>query len=166
MAVLTTADDTSDVRSTLNNLIETLKDGEEGFRSSAEELTDDDIRVQFRNLANQRASFARELQSEVTAIGGEPASSGSTAGAIHRGWIGLKAALTGNGDHAILAEAERGEDSTIKNYRDALSKDLPSDIRDAIDRQFHQIGIAHNQVRALRDGTLLESAAGGAPRTY
>ena len=160
------ANDTSDIRSTLNGLIETLKDGEEGFRSSAQKLTNDEIRVQFQSLANQRASFARELQSEVTAIGGEPASSGSTAGAIHRGWIGLKSALTGNEDHAILAEAERGEDSAVKNYRDALSKDLPSDIRDVIERQFREITIAHNQVRALRDGTRLESATGGAPRTY
>jgi uncharacterized protein (TIGR02284 family) len=160
------ANDTSDIRSTLNDLIETLKDGEEGFRSSAEKLTSPEIRAQFQSLANQRASFARELQCEVTAIGGEPASSGSTAGAIHRGWIGLKAALTGADDHAVLAEAERGEDSTVKNYRDALAKDLPSDIRDVIDRQFRQVTIAHNQVRALRDGTRPESATGGAPRAY
>ena len=69
------ANDTSDIRSTLNGLIETLKDGEEGFRSSAQKLTNDEIRVQFQSLANQRACFALELQSEVTAIGGEPASS-------------------------------------------------------------------------------------------
>jgi uncharacterized protein (TIGR02284 family) len=160
------ATDTSDIRSTLNDLIETLKDGEEGFRSSSEKVTNPEIRAELLNLANQRASFARELQSEVTAIGGEPASSGSTSGAIHRGWIGLKAALTGNDDHAILAEAERGEDSAVKNYRDALSKDLPSDIREVIDRQFRQVAIAHNQVRALRDGTRVEKASDAAPRTY
>ena len=147
------ANDTGEIRTTMNDLIETLKDGEEGFRTSAEKLTDSALRTQFQSLANQRASFARELQSEVAAIGGEPATSGSTSGAIHRGWIGLKSALTGNDDHAILSEAERGEDSAVKNYLDALSKDLPTDIHSVIERQYQEIMNSHNQVRALRDGS-------------
>ena len=65
----------------------------------------------FLKLYLQRSEFAGELQAEVTRIGGEPATSGSTAGAIHRGWIGLKTALAADTDHAILEEAERGEDA-------------------------------------------------------
>jgi len=146
------ANDTSDIRSTLNDLIQTLKDGEEGFRTSAEKLKGPSLRTQFQQFASERARAASELQNEVAKIGGEPEHSGSTSGALHRGWIGLKSALTGDDDHAILAEAERGEDVAVKNYRDALSKDLPSDIRNVIDRQYRQIQQAHNTVRALRDG--------------
>ncbi len=145
------ANDIGDIRSTLNGLIETLKDGEEGFRTSADKLKDPAIAAEFRSFASQRASLASELQSEVSRIGGQPETSGSTSGALHRGWIDIKAALTGNDDHAILAEAERGEDAAVKNYRDALSKDIPSDIRSVIDRQYREVLNTHNAVRTWRD---------------
>ena len=146
--------DTGSIRSTLNDLIATLKDGEEGFRTSAEKLTNTEYRRLFDTYARQRGRFATELQSEVARIGGEPQATGSTSGALHRGWIGLKSALTGSDDHAILSEAERGEDSAVSTYRDALSKDLPSDIRDAVERQYQDILETHNAVRGLRDGVI------------
>src|ERR1700722_17316987 len=143
--------DMNDFRSTLNDLIETSKDGQEGFQTSAEKLKDPEIRTIFLKLSRQRAGFAGELQAEVTRIGGEPAKSGSTAGAIHRGWIGLKSALAGDSDDAILEEAERGEDAAVKNYREALNKELPSDLQSIVSRQFSEIQQSHNAVRELRD---------------
>lgn len=159
--------DTSDIRSTLNDLIQTLKDGEEGFRTSAENLKDVSVRSQFQAFASQRAQFASELQSEVARIGGKPETSGSTSGALHRGWIEMKSAITGKDDHAILAEAEKGEDAAVKNYREALSKDLPTDIRSTIERQYRDIQATHQTVRSLRDGTRMTSGAGTTnPRVY
>jgi uncharacterized protein (TIGR02284 family) len=143
--------DADEVRSTLNNLIETCKDGSEGFRSSAEKLRDAGIKTDFLKFARQRASFAGELQAEVTRIGGEPAKSGSTTAALHRGWMGLKSALTGDSDHGIVEEAERGEDVAVKNYRDALAKDLPADIQAIVSRQLREIQQTHNTVKAMRD---------------
>ena len=159
--------DTNEIRSTLNKLIETLKDGEEGFRSAAEKLKDTSIRSEFMSWANQRARFASEMQSAVSSLGGEASTSGSASGAIHRGWIGLKSALTGNDDHAIVAEAERGEDVAVGSFRDAMSKDLPTDIRTIVERQYRDIQTAHNQVRSLRDG-LKTSTTGtmGNTRSY
>jgi uncharacterized protein (TIGR02284 family) len=147
------ANDIDDIRSTLNGLIETLKDGEEGFRTSAEKIKDPALAAEFRTFASQRASFASELQSEVSRIGGTPETSGSTSGALHRGWIDLKSAVTGNSDLSILEEAERGEDAAVKNYRDALSKDIPSDIRTLIDRQYRDVLTTHNAVRTWRDAS-------------
>jgi uncharacterized protein (TIGR02284 family) len=144
---------TGDIRSILNNLIETLKDGEQGFRESAQTLQTAAIRSQFLTYADQRARFAGELQQEVSRIGGVPETSGSTAGALHRGWIGLKSLVTGHDDHAVLEEAEKGEDIAVKNYREALAKDLPGDIHAVIEGQYRDVLAAHNQVRALRDGT-------------
>ena len=159
--------DTSDIRSTLNDLIQTLKDGEEGFRTSAESVKNVSIQAQFQAFAGQRARFASELQSEVARIGGKPETSGSASGALHRGWIELKSAITGKDDHAILAEAEKGEDAAVKNYREALSKDLPGDIRSKIERQYQNIQEAHQTVRSLRDGMRVTSGAGATnPRAY
>ena len=163
------ANDTSDIRSTLNDLIETLKDGEEGFRSSAEKVQNSALRTQLQSFASQRARFAAELQGEVSRMGGKPETSGFTAGAMHRGWVGLKAALSGNDDHAILVEAERGEDAAVKSYRDAMAKDFPSDIRNVIERQYQDIQQTHHTVKALRDGvttTQNATGSGGSIRTY
>lgn len=159
------ANNTGDIRSTLNDLIETLKDGEQGFREAAGHLKAESIRTQFLSYAQQRARFAAELQREVANIGGVPETSGSAAGALHRGWIGLKAMVTTDDDHAILAEAEKGEDSAVKRYREALAKDLPRDIYTVIENQYKDILSAHNQVRALRDSTAV-SASGRASRAY
>jgi uncharacterized protein (TIGR02284 family) len=156
---------TSDIRSTLNGLIETLKDGEEGFRAGAERLQSTTLQSQFRSFSSQRARFAAELQGQVARLGGTPETSGTALGAIHRGWSNLKSAVAGNSDHAILEEAERGEDSTVKNYRDALSKDLPNDIHAVIQEQYGEILATHNQVKALRDGTAT-IGSGSVNRTY
>ena len=157
------ANDMSEIRSTLNDVIEICKDSEEGFRSAAEKLKDPQIHTLFLKYSLQRTQFAGELQSEVTRIGGEPAKSGSTAGAMHRGWIGLKSALTGDSDHAVLEEAERGEDAAVKAYRDALGKNLPSDLQSIVSRQYHEVQQTHNAVRELRDTNriVVSAPAGG-----
>ncbi|HWF09649.1 MAG TPA: PA2169 family four-helix-bundle protein [Bryobacteraceae bacterium] len=155
------ATDLSEVRSTLNDLIETCKDAQQGFRDAAEKIQDGQIRTLFLKYSVQRSEFAGELQAEVTRIGGEPAKSGSTGGAIHRGWIGLKAALTGDNSYAILAEAERGEDAAVKNYREALGKDLPSDIHDILKSQLREVHQTHDIVRQLRDAARPVTSTGG-----
>lgn len=138
--------------STLNDLIETCKDGEQGFQQAADGVNRADLKSLFNEYARQRAQFASELQMEVSRLGGNPEKSGSVSGSLHRGWMNIKAAVTGKDDHAILAEAERGEDAAVKAYQDALAKDLPSDLRSKVESQYNQVLEAHSRVRALRDG--------------
>jgi uncharacterized protein (TIGR02284 family) len=47
---------------------------------------------------------------------------------LHASWMSLKGILTRHDVHAILVEAERGEDSSLKTYSIALSKTLTPDI--------------------------------------
>ena len=142
---------TKDFISYMNDLVETCKDGEEGFRQAAEGTQRSDLKSVFQSCSRQRAQFASELQMEVARLGGSPEKSGSMAGALHRGWMDIKSAVTGKDDHAILAEAERGEDVAVKSYREALAKDLPSDIRSLVQKQFEEIQASHNKIRGLRD---------------
>lgn len=137
----------------LNDLIQTLKDGQSGFKSAADEIESHDIRTLFHTFILQRSKFAGELQALAQSLGeNNPPSSGSVAGALHRGWIDLKAALTRKDEHAILAECERGEDSAVAHYRSVLdTEDLPSNLRAVIADQFVEIKAAHDQVRDLRD---------------
>lgn len=144
---------TKDYISTLNGLIETCKDGEEGFRSAAGGVQRADLKQLFNEYSRQRAEFASELQVEVARIGGSPEKSGSVSGAMHRGWIDIKSAISGKNDHAILEEAERGEDIAVKNYRDALASDMPADFLSIVKKQAEKIQKTHNLIRSLRDNT-------------
>lgn len=143
--------DNDSVISTLNGLIETCKDGQEGFRQAAEGVERSDLKSLFYEFSQQRAQFVGELQDHVRSLGGDPETSGSTAGALHRGWINIKAAVTGKDDGAILNECERGEDSAKSTYKDALEEALPGYVMETVRTQFSAIQDAHDRVKALRD---------------
>lgn len=138
-----------DVISVLNNLIETCRDGEKGFRAAAEGVESGELKELFEGYARQRASFAGELGDEVRRLGGDPERTGSIAAALHRGWIDIMAAVTGRDESAVIKECERGEDSAVANYSEALDADLPANVRSIVERQFAQIKSAHDRVRAL-----------------
>ena len=143
------ATDNDKVISTLNNLIETCKDGEQGFRTAADGVKKSDLKTLFLTYSQQRAQFAGELQNEVLRIGGDPEKTGSVAATLHRGWLDIKSAVTGEDEGAIIRECERGEDSAVRNYEDALKEDLPANIRSIIEQQFTQIKEADARLRAL-----------------
>ena len=138
----------------LNNLIETLKDGQEGFKQAAEAVSDPKLKSLFRDYSDQRSRFATVLQSEARRQGEtEPETTSSAAGALHRGWINLKSAITGGDEHAILVECERGEDSAVEEYKKALDDALSPAARELVSLQFPEIKAAHDRIRTLRDTT-------------
>jgi uncharacterized protein (TIGR02284 family) len=135
--------------STLNDLIETCKDGANGFRAAAEAVTHADAKALFTSRVPIIEKGASELQAEVRRLGGDAETTGSVAAAVHRGWMGLKAAVTGKDEAAILTECERGEDLAVKNYEDALKADLPAETRAIVDRQYRGTVSNLEKVRAL-----------------
>jgi uncharacterized protein (TIGR02284 family) len=138
----------------LNNLIETLKDGQEGFKQAAEGVSDPKLKSLFRQYSDQRSRFASALQTEARTLGEEKVeTSSSAAGALHRGWINLKSAITGGDEHAILAECERGEDSAVEEYKKALDDGLSPSAQELVSLQFAEIKAAHDRIRSLRDAT-------------
>ena len=140
-----------DIIDTLNDLIETSKDGEYGFRTSAEYLKDPALKQTFVTRAEECRQAAAELQSLVVRFGGKAEDSGSAAGALHRGWVAVKGTLAGYTDKAILEETERGEDTALVSYRKALDEALPPDVRAIVERQYEGVKRNHLQVRTLRD---------------
>ena len=141
-----------EIISTLNSLIETLKDGQEGFKQAAEAVKDPSLKSLFSEFSLQRSQFAGELQAEALQMGeSEPEESSSASGAMHRAWINLKSAVTSGDDHAILAECERGEDSAVKEYKEAMEEDLSSPVSDLISRQYARVQSAHDCIKQLRD---------------
>ena len=140
------------IASILNELVETSKDGEKGFRTAAEDTKNAELKAVFLKRAQDCATGASELQQLVTRFGGKPEQGGSVAGAVHRGWVSVKAAVSNRDDLAILEECERGEDVAKAKYRDALeNEDLPQDARAVVQRQYDGVVRNHDQIRDLRD---------------
>src|SRR4029453_14730176 len=105
---------TDEVISTLNDLIETSKDGEYGFRTSAESLSNAQLKQVFQRYADSCPEAARGLQAKVRSLGGDPEKGGSISGAAHRAFVNIKSAITGKDDQAIVNEVERGEDVAME----------------------------------------------------
>ncbi len=140
-----------DVIDTLNDLIETCKDGEYGFTSCQEHAKSSALQSLLAQRAGDCAQAARELQSQVTQLGGNPDTGGSATGALHRGWVSVRSTLTGHNDTAMLEECERGEDKALARYRDALKQDLPPGVRTVVERQYEGVKRNHDLIRAMRD---------------
>ena len=142
------ADSTTSI---LNDLVETSRDGEQGFRTAAQDTKSAELRKVFLERAENCAQGAAELQQVILRLGGNPQEGGSVAGAVHRGWVNLKASVTGRTDVAILEECERGEDVAKARYRKALEEKLPDEIRAIVQRQYDGVQRNHDQIRNLRD---------------
>lgn len=144
--------DTKDTVSSLNKLIETSKDGEYGFRSSAEHAQSSRIKQLFLTRANECGQAAAQLQALVRSYGGTAETDSTVSGTLHRGWVALKGTLTGKSDLNMLEEAERGEDTALERYREALREDhLPVEARALVEQQFQGVKRNHDQIRNLRN---------------
>ncbi|MEO6157838.1 MAG: PA2169 family four-helix-bundle protein [Ilumatobacteraceae bacterium] len=137
---------------TTSDLIETLKNGEEGFKKSAEKLAGDsrgDLSTEFMTFSQQRARFAAELSAMAQAYGDDISQRSTVPGAVHRGWIAVKDALTGSSPDAVLKAALTGEDHAVEEYEDALKEDISVNLRAILARQLVEVRAARDRVKAL-----------------
>ena len=140
------ADNTIDV---IEKLIETCRDGQAGYLDAAEHAKNHELRAFFSQQGLERAKFAGELESEARHLGeADPGRNPSMASKLHRAWIDLKHKL-GGGDASILESVAVGEQIAREHYQDALNADLPSDVREIVERQAESVFAAHDQVRTL-----------------
>lgn len=137
--------------STLNDLIETCRDGQNGFKEAADNAKSPELKEFFNRVSLERSQFVGDLQQQIHILGGDPEKAGSAAGALHRAWMNIKGTLTGKDDEAILNEVERGEDSAVKAYEDALKKGLPANLNAIVESQYRSIKQAHDRVKQMRD---------------
>lgn len=144
----------SDDEKVAKDLVETLKDGERGFLAAAEKLRDSDHApwaTTLQRLSEQRAGFRREIVALGHKYDDDVDESGSAAAAVHRGWIALKDALTGDKPESILGAVVTGEDHAVSEYEKALEQDLSAGFRDVVVRQHGAVVAARDEVKALQD---------------
>jgi uncharacterized protein (TIGR02284 family) len=145
--------DRNDVISTLNDLIETSRDGEEGFRQCADTVKNPNLKTFFEQKSERCREAVTQLQQIVREMGDDPESRSSASGTIHRFWVSIRSSLSGMSDHAILDECERGEDVAKRSYEKALAQDLPGDVRRVVERQYVEVKANHDRVREMRNAT-------------
>lgn len=135
----------------LQTLIQANIDSYNGFHESAEEMKDKQLSQLFRTLGDERSAMASELQQYVAFNGEEPREDGSVSAKMHRIWINIRGKLSGGDAHAILSEAERGEDHIKHAYEDVLKETAGSAMNDVLMEQYRQVKMGHDKIRDLRD---------------
>jgi len=139
------------VIATLNNLLETTQDGVRGFVACAEGVTNPRLKMVFEAAARRCDEGAAELKAKIRSLGGEPATSGTVSGSIHRAWTNIISSITGMDEHAVLAECERGEDAAKRAYEAALDEALPTEEEAIVRRQYQGVKENHDRIRDLRN---------------
>ncbi|MDX1687351.1 MAG: PA2169 family four-helix-bundle protein [Candidatus Promineifilaceae bacterium] len=138
--------------STLNRLYRLCQAGARGFQVVAENVSNRGLKVLLKTYAQQRAQFARELESAIQDLGGETSRRRSIRGIVHRGRIDIKATLTiGQQDveNVVLKEALLGERAAVRGYQRALEEDLPGDMKAMLQQQAREIQAVNDQVELL-----------------
>ena len=136
-------------REVLEHLVEICRDGERGFRAAAQYVNTPQLQELFAEIAEQRQNFVRELEPHLNRLGGSTLSTGTRAGAIHRGWMNVKAHVPGHQDQTIVAEAERGEHAAIAAYDDALHGMLPPTVIGIVEAQLTQMRFTQQRIQGI-----------------
>jgi uncharacterized protein (TIGR02284 family) len=145
--------DRQDEISTLNTLSATLIDSINGYEDAAGHSEAGRFQQIFRERAGERQRALEELRTEVRRLGGEPEDSGSFLGKTHQAFFGLKAAITGRDEQAIVNEVERGEDYLKEKFETALdSGDLSSETRSVVEHCYQSVKAGHDQMSSLKHG--------------
>ena len=147
----TTCDLKSDVVDGIQKLHQANIDSAEGFREAANQIKHSDLAEKFRKWSQQRTQQAKELADIVSCNGAEVDSETSWLADLHRAYTDMKTAFTSNDVHAVLAEAERGEDHIKGAYEDVLKETPGTAANDVLQRQYADVKATHDEVRDLRD---------------
>ena len=146
-------DDTA-TQNAIEDLMKVLEDGSKGFSAAADKLeksTRPGFAATFRELGSQRMQYHADLESVAAQMGIHPNDRGSVGGAMHRGWMSIKDAMTGDDPKGVLDAAEQGEDHALAVYRKACESELNMACRPVVERQMAGVMAAHAQVKELRD---------------
>ena len=136
--------DTDESIDILNNLIVLNNDRIDGYEAAYSETYKEELRNLFIKLKQTSYECKSELESEVKRLGGTPDEGTMILGKLHRGWMDIKAAITGSDSETILSSCEYGEQTIIKAYEDALEQDTE-------EVTFEQKAMLNHQLSLLRE---------------
>jgi len=133
----------------LNNLLNLNLDGQSGYKTAAEVLSNPDYAELFRQYAQARERNSTQLINLLQSSGYAADKLGSLPGLLRQGWLNLESLLT-QGDAPIFAECERSDELTLAAYQDIMGQTTREDLMSILRAQFTDIRNAHTRVKALR----------------
>jgi uncharacterized protein (TIGR02284 family) len=149
---------TKGVQEVVIGLIEICRDGQQGFEAAANAVSDVKLKAEFMHHSRERGEFAKIFSSVLGKLGYEPPKHGTASGAVHRGWIHMLNMKPGDSKHSVLAACERGEDSAVKAYTEAMEAMLTGRIGELIAAQYLVVRSTHDRIRQMRDASMGDAA--------
>lgn len=137
----------------LRQLAQLNIDSRDGFDYAAERIEEDtpEIAQRFRELSDERARFAEQLDTLLLNSGEDAPEDGSWVASMHRTWMNVRDMLADQPDiYAVVAEAERGEDVIKQAYEEA-AREVSGSVAALINEHYAAVKLAHDSVRKLRD---------------
>ena len=135
----------------LTDIINLNRTSVKGYQEAAEEVKSADLKAKLGEYSQQRAGFVSDLEGFARQYGMEAKEESTiesvavdAAAAVHRGWINIKSAITGQSDGAVLEAAETGEATALKAYETVLSADIPAGAKSVFQQQHDAIMQAKN----------------------
>lgn len=137
----------------INSLIVINHDRHEGYKRASEDTKDEELKKMFTHFSEQSSRFAEELRRFVPNAEEPEKDETKNTGKLHRLWMDLKAAVTGNERKAVLSSCEFGEDYAKHTYDDVLkhAEELPLGAWEVITKHKAEIQKSHDLVKSLRD---------------
>jgi uncharacterized protein (TIGR02284 family) len=141
-----------EIVSDLNNLLQLVNDGKEGYQHAAEKTESPELKAIFLKLSGERIVYAEELKEHIATHGGEADNeAGGVLGGLHRGWITIKEAFTGNDNKALIEAIETGEKAAIAKYDEYIADYLDhADHLELLKSQREGIQTALSEVENLK----------------
>ncbi|WP_151088433.1 ferritin-like domain-containing protein [Hymenobacter baengnokdamensis] len=136
----------------LTDILNLNRTSVKGYQEAAEEVKSPELKAKLGEFSQQRAHFVADLEGYAKQYGMETkhdttveSVATDAAAAVHRGWINIKSAITGQSDSAVLEAAETGEATALKAYETVLaSTDVPAGAKTVFQQQHDAILQAKN----------------------
>lgn len=141
-----------EITDNLQDLLEKNYDAQKGFTKAMTNAKNTRLKEFLQKQAAQRSRFATEITQELRNLNEEPKESGSITGDLHRAWIDIKSAVSGNDDEAVLEECIRGEKASADEYQEKLKKyNFPPQVSSVLQKQSSEINATLSRVKRLED---------------
>ena len=119
------------------------------FNAAAKAVRSADLKLLFRQCAEQRAQFARDLQRGSVDFSANHSANRATA---HDGWMPIRQVSCTRDEDAILADCERAERAALAAYLETLeTSGIPDSVREVVTDQCIELMAVRDRIRDLCD---------------
>lgn len=140
--------------STLNDLLQITNDRIEGFNKVEDKVWEKypNLKSDYTHMVDQSQNMKLELKRLISERSGDADDSTTVAGELHRTWIDVKNAFSGDNAESTLENVTFGESAAIEAYEKALdSGDLCPESSRVVQDQLHSLKSSYEKFRNLEN---------------